>query len=67
MCLCMLMHATMNHEGQQPTSAPATTAAVAGNGPLLARPDARTLLDERYARGEIERQEYVQKREDLSR
>jgi putative membrane protein len=30
-------------------------------------PDARALLDERYARGEIERQEYLQRREDLSR
>jgi putative membrane protein len=31
------------------------------------RPDARALLDERYARGEIDRQEYLQRREDLSR
>jgi putative membrane protein len=30
-------------------------------------PDARALLDERYARGEIDRQEYLQRREDLSR
>lgn len=31
------------------------------------RPDARALLDERYARGEIDRQEYLQRREDLDR
>lgn len=30
-------------------------------------PDARALLDERYARGDIDRQEYLQRREDLSR
>lgn len=59
----MLMHATMNHEGQQPTSVPAA----AIEGPLFARPDAGALLDERYAHGEIDRPEYLQRREDLSR
>ncbi|HUU61743.1 MAG TPA: SHOCT domain-containing protein [Acidimicrobiia bacterium] len=29
-------------------------------------PSARELLDERYARGEITREEYLQRREDLS-
>lgn len=66
MCLCMLMHATMNHEGQQPASAP-TAAAATIEGPPLPRPDANGLLDERYARGEIDRQEYLQRCEDLSR
>ncbi len=35
--------------------------------PPPAGPDARALLDERYARGDIERQDYLQRREDLSR
>jgi uncharacterized membrane protein len=65
MCMCMLMHATMDHEGQQPMSAPPATMA-AGDGPYQVRPDARALLDERYARGDIDRQEYLQRREDLS-
>jgi Short C-terminal domain len=68
MCLCMLMHATMNHEGNQPASAPtATPTAAPSEGPLPPRPDVNALLDERYARGEIDRQEYLQRREDLSR
>lgn len=68
MCLCMLMHATMNHEGQQPASAPTATAtAAASESPLPARPDANAVLDERYARGDIDRQEYLQRRADLSR
>ncbi len=29
------------------------------------RPDARALLDERYARGELDRDEYLMRREDL--
>jgi len=29
------------------------------------RPDARALLDERYARGELNRDEYLMRREDL--
>ncbi len=29
------------------------------------RPDARALLDERYARGEMERDEYLMRRQDL--
>ena len=66
MCLCMLMHATMNHEGPQPASAPIATAAPS-EGPFPPRPDANALLDERHARGEIDRQEYLQRREDLSR
>jgi len=68
MCLCMLMHATMNHEGQQPASAPTATAtAAASEGPPPAWRDANAVLDERYARGEIDRPEYLQRREDLSR
>lgn len=67
-CLCMLMHATMNHEEHQPASAPTAAArATAGEEPLPARPNAHALLDERYARGEIDRQEYLQRREDLTR
>ena len=61
MCMCMLMHATMDHEGQQPAPPPAGTA----EPPQHVRPDARALLDERYARGDIDRQEYLQRREDL--
>ena len=30
------------------------------------RPDARALLDERYARGELDRDEYLMRRADLS-
>jgi hypothetical protein len=68
LCLCMLMHATMNHEGQQPASAQfAIATAAASERPLSPRPDANALLDERYARGDIDRQEYLQRREDLSR
>ena len=68
MCLCMLMHATMNHEAQQPASAPTATAtAVTSEGPAPARRGANAVLDERYARGDIDRQEYLQRREDLSR
>jgi len=29
------------------------------------RPDARAILEERYARGEIQREEYLQKKQDL--
>ena len=68
MCLCMLMHTTMEHDGHQPTAtSPASGAGVAAEPPHYARPDARALLDERYARGDIDRQEYLQRREDLSR
>ena len=40
-----------------------------GKGPhVTRRPDtARDILDARYARGEIEREEYLQRKEDLSR
>ena len=31
------------------------------------KPDALAVLEERYARGEIDREEYLQKREDLKR
>ena len=31
------------------------------------KPDALAFLDERYARGEINREEYLQKRDDLKR
>ena len=41
----------------------------AGEDPHVTRtPDtARDILDARYARGEIEREEYLQRKEDLSR
>ncbi len=67
MCFCMLMHATMDHGGQQSMSAPPAPTARTGEGQYSVRPDARALLDERYARGDIDRQDYLQRREDLSR
>lgn len=36
-----------------------------GVSPGLSSSRARTLLDERYAKGEIERDEYLQRKEDL--
>ena len=67
MCMCMLMHATMDHEGHQPAAAPPpVSSAVAAEPPHHARQDARATLDERYARGDIDRQDYLQRREDLS-
>ncbi|MCL4368886.1 MAG: SHOCT domain-containing protein [Actinobacteria bacterium] len=54
----LVVEATRGHEDRSPPAAWA---------PPPVRPDARALLDERYARGEIERQEYLQRREDLSR
>lgn len=67
MCLCMLMHGTMNHGEHQPTMVPIATTGAASEGPFPARPDALALFDERYARGDIDRQEYLHRREDLTR
>jgi putative membrane protein len=36
------------------------------NGNTTTRGDVRQVLDERYARGEIDREEYLRRREDLS-
>ncbi|MCC7017280.1 MAG: SHOCT domain-containing protein [Rhodospirillales bacterium] len=36
-----------------------------GGGPDVTSSSARRLLDERYARGEIDRAEYLQRRQDL--
>jgi putative membrane protein len=44
---------------------PATPAANPAAGP--SRSDALTILEGRYARGEIQRDEYLQKKQDLSR
>jgi len=38
-----------------------------GDVPVLQRPSARAILDERYARGEIDDEEYVRRREELTR
>lgn len=54
----LVVEATRLHEGRP---APTTWA------PPPSRPGARALLNERYARDEIDRQEYLQRREDLSR
>lgn len=37
-----------------------------GSGPALSPRTARDILDERYARGEIEREEYLKRRQDIS-
>lgn len=38
-----------------------------GPEPTAGRSDALAILEERYARGEIEREEYLRKREDIKR
>jgi uncharacterized membrane protein len=45
--------------------APPATPAAPASGP--SRSDALTILEGRYARGEIQREEYLQKKQDLSR
>ncbi|WP_431246411.1 SHOCT domain-containing protein [Leifsonia xyli] len=38
-----------------------------GGNPVPQRPSARAILDERYARGEIDHEEYVRRRDELGR
>ena len=58
----LLVDATRRHD--EPTH-PAASALYPGYaGPTSS---ARAVLDERYARGEIDREEYLQRRQDLER